>query len=220
MWDLHIHTPASYNFTGGRFATLTAVEKSVAATQIITNIDESDAAVYTINDYRTFDRYLELRRAQETGETIKKTVFPAIELRIESASKHRQNIHVVLSDNLTIQPFNDFKGQLRLKGIDSPLSDETLIEYAKPLDGAKAKTHGAQEGCHAGSLESEFTNKAVRRILEGGDEAVLKRELFSWIIGIWSSSCVLRLSTANDIHVYSSFTAKLGLEFLGLPSYL
>jgi predicted ATPase len=29
----------------------------------------------------------------------------------------------------------------------------------------------------SGSLEAEVTNKAVRRILEGGDEAFLKREL-------------------------------------------
>lgn len=146
MWDLHVHTPASYHYTGARFATMTAAEKSAAVTQIISNINESDVAAYAINDYWTFDGYLELRRAHEAGEAIRKTVFPAIELRIESASKHRLNIHVILSDKLRAQQLNDFKGQLRLRLIDRPLSDEALIEYARRLDGAKAKTHGAPDG--------------------------------------------------------------------------
>jgi energy-coupling factor transporter ATP-binding protein EcfA2 len=146
LWDLHIHTPASYNYTGGRFSTMSAEEKGAAITQIISNINESDVAAYAINDYWTFDGYLALRTAHLAGKTINKTVFPAIELRIESASKHRLNIHVILSDKLSVQQLNDFKGQLRLRLIDRPLSDEALIEYARRLDGAKAKTHGAQEG--------------------------------------------------------------------------
>ena len=146
LWDLHIHTPASYNYTGGRFATMTAGEKRAAVTQIITNINESDVAAYAINDYWTFDGYFDLRAAHLAGEAINKTVFPAIELRIESASKHRLNIHVILSDKLSVQQLNDFKGQLRLRLIDRPLSDEALIEYARRLDGAKAKSHGAQDG--------------------------------------------------------------------------
>lgn len=146
LWDLHIHTPASYNYSGQRFATMTPEEKTAAVKQIITNINESDVAAYAINDYWTFDGYLELRKAHEGGETIKKTVFPAIELRIESASKHRLNIHVILSDKLTVQQLNDFKGQLRLRLGDRPLSDEALVEYARKLDGAKAKAHGAQDG--------------------------------------------------------------------------
>ncbi|MGE3310951.1 MAG: TrlF family AAA-like ATPase [Limisphaerales bacterium] len=146
LWDLHIHTPASYNYTGGRFATMTPAEKSAAITRIISNINDSDVAAYAINDYWTFDGYLELRKAHDAGEAIKKAVFPAIELRIESASKHRLNIHVLLSDKLSVQQINDFKGQLRLRLTDRPLSDEALIEYARRLDKAKAKAHGAPDG--------------------------------------------------------------------------
>jgi len=70
LWDLHIHTPASYSYSGGRFATMTATEKQVAIKQIIENINESNVAVFAINDYWTFDGYLELRAAHDAGETI------------------------------------------------------------------------------------------------------------------------------------------------------
>jgi hypothetical protein len=146
LWDLHIHTPASYNYSGQRFASMNAAEKSAAITQIIANINDSDVAVYAINDYWTFDGYLELRKAHELGQTIKKTVFPAIELRIESASEARLNIHVLFSDKLTVQQLQDFKSQLRLRLTDRPLSDEALCNFALELDPAKAKVHGAAEG--------------------------------------------------------------------------
>lgn len=145
LWDLHIHTPASYNYSGGRFATMTMPEKAAAISQIISNMNESEVAAYAINDYWTFDGYLLLRKAHEEGETIHKTLFPAIELRIESATKFRLNIHVIFSDKLTVQQLSDFKGQLRLRLTDRPLSDEALMEYAKRLDAAKAKVHGAPD---------------------------------------------------------------------------
>lgn len=174
LWDLHIHTPASYNYTGGRFATMTPAEKRAVVTQIISNINESDVAAYAINDYWTFDGYLELRSANDAGEAIRKTVFPAIELRIESASKHRLNIHVILSDKVTIQQLHDFKSQLRLRLIDRPLSDEALIEYARRLDGAKAKNHGAPDGylnntaalAHLGAQTAEITKASFEAALK------------------------------------------------------
>lgn len=125
---------------------MTAPQKEAAVAEIITNINESEVAAYAINDYWTFDGYLELRKAHNAGQTIHKTVFPAIELRIESASKHRLNIHVIFSDKVTEQTLNDFRSQLRLKLTDRPLSSEALIAFAKELDPAKAHKHGAPEG--------------------------------------------------------------------------
>ncbi len=174
LWDLHIHTPASYNYTGGRFATMTPTERTVAVNQIISNINESDVAVYAINDYWTFDGYLELRRAHEAGRAIHKSVFPAIELRIESASKHRLNIHVILSDKLTVQQLNDFKAQLRLRIIDRPLSDEALIEYAKRLDPAKAKKHGAPENYLKDPVALARLGAETAEITKASFEAALK----------------------------------------------
>ncbi|WP_166358917.1 TrlF family AAA-like ATPase [Pseudomonas akapageensis] len=174
LWDLHIHTPASYNYKGGSFSSMSAAEKATAITQIISNINESDVAVYAINDYWTFDGYLELRNAHKSGEVIHKTVFPAIELRIESASKHRLNIHVILSDKLTDQQLNDFKAQLRLRLIDRPLSDEALIEYARRLDGAKARKHGAPEGYMDNPVALARLGAETAEITKASFEAALK----------------------------------------------
>ncbi|MBB1078133.1 hypothetical protein HUU62_27450, partial [Rhodoferax sp. 4810] len=174
LWDLHIHTPASFNYKGGCFSSKTAAEKATAVSQIITNINESEVAVFAINDYWTFDGYLLLRQAHEAGETIRKTVFPAIELRIESASKHRLNIHVIFSDKLTVQQLNDFKGQLKLRLIDRPLSDEALIECARQLDGAKAKIHGAQEGYLDNPVALARIGAETAEITKASLEAALK----------------------------------------------
>lgn len=146
LWDLHIHTPASYNYKRGGFAGMPPTEKSNAIKQIITNINESDVAVYAINDYWTFDGYLELRAAHENGDTIRKTIFPGIELRIESATNHRLNIHVILSDQLSIQEISDFKSALKVRIVERPLSDEALRKYALELDPDKARRHGGTEG--------------------------------------------------------------------------
>lgn len=174
LWDLHIHTPASFNYKGGSFSRMSTEDKAAAITKIVSNINESDVAVYAINDYWTFDGYLELRKTHQAGEAIHKTVFPAIELRIESASKHRLNIHVILSDKLTDQQLNDFKGQLRLRLIDRPLSDEALIEYARRLDGAKAKIHGAGEGYLDDPVVLARIGAETAEITKASFEAALK----------------------------------------------
>lgn len=174
LWDLHIHTPASYSYKGGCFSGMSAEEKSVAITKIIANINESDVAVYAINDYWTFDGYFELRKAHKAGEIIHKTVFPAIELRIESATRHRLNIHVIFSDKLTDQQLNDFKGQLRLRLIERPLSDEALIEYAGRLDLVKAKKHGAKDGYLDDPVALARLGAETAEITKASFEAALK----------------------------------------------
>lgn len=174
LWDLHIHTPASYNFNGQRFATMTPAEKAAAITQIIANINNSDVAAYAINDYWTFDGYLDLRRAHEAGETIHKTVFPAIELRIESASEARLNIHVVFSDKLSVQQLQDFKGQLKLRLTDRPLSDEAIRDFAGTLDAAKAKIHGALEGYKSSPTELALLGAKTAEVTKASFEAALK----------------------------------------------
>ncbi|QDL56002.1 TrlF family AAA-like ATPase [Rhodoferax aquaticus] len=174
LWDLHIHTPASYNYSGGRFATMTPAEKAIAISQIVANMNESDVAAFAINDYWTFDGYLALRQAHESGETIHKTLFPAIELRIESASKFRLNIHVILSDKLTVQQLIDFKGQLKLRLTDRPLSDEALVEYAKRLDAGKAKDQGAPVDYLTNPAALALLGAKTAEITKASFEAALK----------------------------------------------
>jgi len=173
LWDLHIHTPASYNFNGQRFVTMSEEQKLTAISQIITNINESEVAAYAINDYWTFDGYLDLKKAHEAGEEIHKTVFPAIELRIESASEIRLNIHVLFSDKLTVQQLQDFKSHLKLRLTDRPLSDEAIRDFAEKLDGAKAKHYGAPEGYKDNPAELFTLGAKTAEITKASFEAAL-----------------------------------------------
>lgn len=117
-------------------------ERSAAIKQVIKNINESDVSVYAINDYWTFDGYLALRAAHDAGDIIQKTVFPGIELRIESNTNYRLNIHVILSNELTVQDLEDFKSKLMVRIVKRPLSDEALRNFALKLDPSKANLHG------------------------------------------------------------------------------
>ena len=173
-WDLHIHTPASFNFTGKRFKQMDAAEKASTIKNIIENINNSPNAVFAINDYWTFDGYFLLRETHEADEKICKTVFPAIELRIESACKYRLNIHVIFSDKLSLQQLRDFKSHLKLRLTNRPLSDESLADFAKQLDPDKAKIHGAtgdykndlEQLYRIGAESAEITKDSFEKALE------------------------------------------------------
>lgn len=145
LWDLHIHTPASYNYNGAKFRGSSTEQINGFVKAIIENINESDRAVYAINDYWTFEGYKALKSKSNTGEmpAINKTIFPGIELRIESGSPSRLNIHVLFSDKLTFQQLDDFKNALRLKVTNRTLSEEALIELGKTITPDKAKEMGA-----------------------------------------------------------------------------
>lgn len=143
-WDLHVHTPASFHWNGGnQFRHMTVAEKHASLDEIVQTLRESDIAAFGIMDYWTFDGYWALRdHLASKGQALNKTVFPGMELRIEAPVDYRLNIHVILSDSLTKQQLQDFKGALRIGMDDRPLSDESLVEFARTLDEAIAKKYG------------------------------------------------------------------------------
>ena len=146
-WDLHIHTPASFHWEGGkRFCKMTGEEKNAELTNLIKKINESDIEVFGIMDYWSFDGYLELRQFLEQNPDIKcnKTILPGMELRIEAPVSFRLNIHALLSNNISPQQLSDFKSKLMLRigERERSLSDEALIEFAKSLDSSKAAEQG------------------------------------------------------------------------------
>ena len=143
-WDLHIHTPASFHWNGGkRFSAMSPVEKEATLDGMVAKIRASEVAAFGIMDYWTFDGYWALRDHFLTkGQQLEKTVFPGMELRVEAPVNFKLNVHVVLSDRLTKQQLQDFKGALRIGVVDRPLSNEGLIEFARQLDSSKALVHG------------------------------------------------------------------------------
>ena len=173
-WDLHIHTPASFQWNGGkRFCKMTPQEKKDEMIKIINKINESDVHVFGIMDYWTFDGYIELTKFLHENQEIQctKTILPGIELRIEAPVDYRLNIHFLLSNQLTYQNLLDFKSSLliRIGEKKRPLSDEALIEFAKSLDDSKAQKQGYknyreddQKCLELGSRTAEITRDCLQ----------------------------------------------------------
>jgi ABC-type lipoprotein export system ATPase subunit len=172
-WDLHIHTPASFYFNGTKnLHEMLAEEKTTEIKKFIDSVNNSDVAVYCLMDYWTFDWYLELQEyVRVNPNELKKTVFPGMELRIESPTDYRLNIHVILSDKLSKQELIDFKSELYIRSIDKKLSNDALIRFAKSLDESKAIKHGYANPqtlgddklLQLGSQTAEITQDSLRK---------------------------------------------------------
>lgn len=151
-WDLHVHTAASYEWSGGpSFRSLVGEARDNEIRRHLDAMQASDVAVFSIMDYWTFDGYKALRdflrRHPEYEFT--KTLLPGMELRCEAPADYRLNIHVLLSDELTTTELDDFKAKLRLPLVKRPLSDEALIELAEVItqDKLRASVQSYEKLC-------------------------------------------------------------------------
>ncbi|MGH8647421.1 MAG: TrlF family AAA-like ATPase, partial [Gammaproteobacteria bacterium] len=134
QWDLHVHTLASFEWKGGkRLAQMSNVERTASLDQMIQAINQAQPAVFALMDYWTFDGWLALktRLAEPSAPKLTKTVFPGIELRLVSPTKHRLNAHVIFSDDVSDQDLHNFKAKLNVALINQPLSDECLIRLVR-----------------------------------------------------------------------------------------
>ena len=170
-WDLHIHTPASFFWEGGKgLKDMNDDEKAQGIKDFIDTVNKSDAEVFCIMDYWTFDWYLELQKYIITNpDELKKLVLPGMELRIECPVNYRLNIHCILSNSLSRQELIDFKSELYIRSIDKKLSDDSLIKFAESLDDSKASKFGFQspetlnndELLKLGSKTAEITKESL-----------------------------------------------------------
>lgn len=171
-WDLHVHTPASFYWKGTKkLREMSPEEKIVEIKNFIKVVNESDVEVFCLMDYWTFDWYLELQDYIKLyPEELKKTVFPGIELRVESPTSYRLNIHCILSNELSKQEIIDFKSELIIPSIDKKLSDDSLKSFAKSLDPSKAEKHsfkdpatlGDEELLQLGSQTAEVSKESLK----------------------------------------------------------
>src|SRR5712664_3021639 len=83
-WDLHIHTPASFHWKGGkRLSQMTPGEKETALDQVIEKITQSDVTAFGIMDYWTFEGYIAIReRLAARKLNLPRAILPGMELRI------------------------------------------------------------------------------------------------------------------------------------------
>ncbi|MGE5409998.1 MAG: hypothetical protein ACM3MI_03485, partial [Clostridiales bacterium] len=147
VWDLHVHTPASFHWDGGkRFKEMDQNEIETTMCKLYETIEKSESAVFCIMDYWTFEGYIKLKNyVNNKNLTLSKTVLPGMELRIQAPTDFRLNIHAVLSDKLTFQQLNDFKSSLKILSTGRTLSEEAIIEFARTLDASKARKNGSSD---------------------------------------------------------------------------
>ncbi len=145
QWDLHVHTPASFHWSGDRFdANLSSAKSKKLVDEMIEAMNKAEPAVFAIMDYWTFDGWLALRKRlkDEDAPVLKKTVLPGIELRLAAPMKGRLNAHVLFSNEVDEQVLRDFISALRIELVDRPLSEPALRELARKVGEDKLKHHG------------------------------------------------------------------------------
>lgn len=170
-WDLHVHTPASFHWNGGkRLHKMNDTEKQQSFRQMLDTINASDVSVFAITDYWTLDGYFEfMEQIEKNGWELKKTVFPGMELRLEAPVNYRLNIQVIFSDNLSKQQLNDFKSTLKIARIDRNLSEEALKQIPDILSediwekyGFKKENITEDELLLFGAMTAEITRDSFR----------------------------------------------------------
>lgn len=144
QWDLHVHTPASFQWQGKKFkGDMNSPENIELVDEMIHALNNAKPAVFALMDYWTFDGWfaLKARLRQPDAPKLNKTVFPGIELRI-TAPKGRLNAHAIFSDMVDDQILRDFKSNLLLELMNSCLSNHALIQYARAAGADKISKGG------------------------------------------------------------------------------
>lgn len=156
-WDFHIHTPESFQWSGDRFNNIEADDDKILKT-IVDKIVASDVSAFVIMDYWTFDGYVKVSEyIQKNNINLGgKVIFPGIELRIESPTSFRMNIHAILSNECAHQELNDFKAKLEVQNINKPLSRSAIIQYGRSLGDDKITLHGFKKESVKGSDDDAF----------------------------------------------------------------
>jgi ABC-type lipoprotein export system ATPase subunit len=103
-WDLHVHTPASYEHRYGDQAWDRYIDELEGLA--------SDIAVLGINDYLTVDGYERLLWEQQINGRLQRfLLLPVIELRIKRFAGHedwqRVNYHVIFSNEVSVDTIRD-----------------------------------------------------------------------------------------------------------------
>lgn len=145
-WDLHVHTPASFHWKDGKkLDHMTGEEKNAFWTRFVNQVNESDIAVFGIQDYWDFNGYISLRNflAQPGAPKCQKTVLPGIELRLEAPTNFRLNFHLLFSERVEPDKLQGLPFNMKLSGLDDvPAAPIYILEWAKRLDDGKLRAHG------------------------------------------------------------------------------
>jgi ABC-type lipoprotein export system ATPase subunit len=143
-WDLHIHTPASYEWRGQKANMRDSAQATPVCKAIVERIEASEVDAFAIMDYWTFDGFYAIRQYINVNSTlIKKRIFPGIELRLEAPTDYRLNTHVIFDDSLSNDSLAHFLARLSIGGLeDKPPTRENFIGLARGFDDGKLRVYG------------------------------------------------------------------------------
>jgi ABC-type lipoprotein export system ATPase subunit len=143
-WDLHIHSPGSFHWTGEKFTGNQATDDVLLAA-MLKAINNASADAFCIMDYWYLDGWFALQEfIARTNPEVNKKIFPGIELRLEAHTNYRLNTHFLFDDSLSTQKLKDFINILKIGGgrFDRAPSKEAFSDIARSYSDDKLKVAG------------------------------------------------------------------------------
>ncbi|MHA1228672.1 MAG: TrlF family AAA-like ATPase, partial [Candidatus Hodarchaeales archaeon] len=226
--------PASYQWNGHKLKNCTDEELRKALKKVIQAMNVSEASVFVIQDYWTFDGYHALIDYLNDNPEVelKKKILPGIELRLQSPTNYRLNVHGIFSENLTKQQLEDFKSQLKIVGLNRNLSDEAIQEYARSKTNQPIRLkHGAQnwdlndngKAFELGSKIIEITLDSFKLAFEElPDETGVIMMPWDTYNGLEAMDCMGHFAAARDYfscpHIFETRNNSYINAFLGIET--
>ncbi|MFT4241652.1 MAG: AAA family ATPase [Acidovorax sp.] len=173
QWDLHVHTPASFHWSGEKFENdLSSAASKKLVDEMIEAMNKAEPSVFAIMDYWTFDGWFALKQRLSDADAPKltKKVFPGIELRLSAPTEKRLNAHVIFSDEIADQHLKDFLANLKIERLDRSVSKDALVDLAR----ATAADMLAKKGHKKEIVESDYADA----LLAGYKLAEVKTESY------------------------------------------
>ncbi|NKM69411.1 TrlF family AAA-like ATPase [Rhizobium laguerreae] len=229
LWDLHVHTPASFHWEGARFVPGDEAHNNKILDDMIVALNEAEPQVFAFMDYFTFDGWFALKRRllDPTAPILVKTVFPGIELRLSAPMRGRLNAHVVFSNEIPDQHLRDFLSGQKLELIHRPLSEAALADYARGAAADKLALHGfkkaevesdekvaLQAGFTIAELNCDAYKETIRKVPNGmavgfmpfstndGLTEIERNEHYAYALSLFESSPIFE---TRDYHQWAAF---------------
>lgn len=232
QWDLHVHTPASFHWTGSRLdEDPRSPGNATIIDEMIRTINAAKPAVFAIMDYWTFDGWFALqhRLRQPGAPQLLKTVFPGIELRLAAPMQHRLNAHVIFSETVGDQILRDFLSHLMLEIVDRPLSRDALIHYARSVGADLVSKHGFKRaevesdpivalraGSSIAELHVESYKRAIAQVPEALAVGLMPYDTSDGLSDVdWTKHYAYFISLFRSSPIFESRKPELRDAFLG-----
>lgn len=231
QWDLHVHTPASFHWTGKKFeGDLSSPESRALIDEMINAMNAAEPAAFAIMDYWTFDGWFALknRLAEAGAPVLKKTVFPGIELRLSAPTTKRLNAHVIFAETLPDHHLREFLSDLKLERTDRSVSKESLIDLARGTadDMLMKKGHkkvavdsDAQEALMAGyklaEVKADSYKAAIKKVPDGQAIGFMPFDTSDGLAEVkWEDHYAYFLGLLESSPIFESRNADLRTAFL------